>query len=636
MVDLVNLAYDIAANAISLALPAGLWALLFLLAWERGPFAESIGFGRRSFWLLLPGALFATFAILPFGAVTNDIVAVSFAGTIFPLLVGSLAVGRAVPPRGRFLAEFLLALAVESLLLLLLVPPLASPVVDGLASVLGGSGPLAQALLLLPVVVLLPPIASATITGRPATGGDPEAEGALRRRALLFLLAIVSGVLLTTFVASQAVPGVGIVEPFPIYLIPPIAAGIVAVIFAPRVFQGQDGFALPFAYLATTFGVLLGADLLRQPPLYGTSTAGLYAIGGAGVLDLVYLSGLLALASAYATHRALGRSLDPVGPTVPVPSPTPFGRLNRAFRAGVQGQLSESLTESARAGRAAADQARRLAGLGTAPEDRPWEGLPVPGWVVSDQVNLDAAAGSGTLDGREGFRSWLTARAFVVLGRDLGQRRFGSVRDRSLAFAVDLVLLTVLGGTTWVLIALATPGDLDAVLSSLPFNAAIYGFVALAFLYFVLSEALTGSSLGKRWWRLSVRDRSLRPVGLLSAFVRNVSVLPVLTVLGIGGALAVAFGLKVGTYSGVAIGGILLPNGSVALAGALAFVVGGIGILGALGVLVIVLTPERQRLGDLWAGTWVVRERPSGPVGAAPPTSPTGVGPPAPEANRSA
>lgn len=625
------LASDIVATVVSLSLPAALWAFLFLLAWEHAPFAESVGFGRRAFWLLLPGALLATFAILPFGAVANDVVAVSFGGTVFPLLVGALAVGRAAPPRRRLLSELLLVLTIESVVLLVLVLPLASPLVDGLASGLGGSAALAQAVLLLPAVVLTPLIAFG-VFGGPGTGsGDPAGGGgaaATQRRTLVLLLALVSGVLFTTFLASQSVPGLGIVEPFPIYLFPPIGAGVLAVLFAPRVFPRHAAFALPVAYFATTFGVLLGADLLRQPPLYGTGPAGLYAIGGAGVLDLVYLSGLLALASAYLTHCALGRPLDPVGPVAPAPEPTPFGRLARAFRAGVEGRLGDSLAESARAGRDAADQARRLTGLGPAPEGRPWEGLPVPGWVVSDAANLDAVAQAGTSDGREGFRSWLTARAFVVLGRDLGLPRFAAARERSLAFLVDLALLGAPAAAVWALITLGTPGDLGALLLSLAFNAAIYGFVALAFLYFVLAETLTGSSPGKRWRHLSVRDRSLRPVGFLSALVRNASILPVLTVLGLGGALAVAFGLKAGTYSAIAIGGVSLPGGLFALTGALVFLVGGVGLLGAFGVLAIVLSSERQRVGDLWAGTWVVRDGTTGAAEAVPTTAPRSEAPP--------
>ncbi len=80
-----------------------------------------------------------------------------------------------------------------------------------------------------------------------------------------------------------------------------------AAVVAPLVLRGEEALALPAAFVAGTFGVLVGADVLRQPPLYPSSSPGLYIIGGAGVFDLVYLSGLLALATAFAAHRLLGR-----------------------------------------------------------------------------------------------------------------------------------------------------------------------------------------------------------------------------------------------------------------------------------------------------------------------------------------
>jgi hypothetical protein len=112
VVDLFQLTSDIVADTVSLALPGLLWVVLFLVAWERGPFAESIGFGRKSFWLLLPGAILATFGLLPIAPVSTDWVTVSFAGAIFPLLVGLLAFGRVAPPRSRSLSRLLVLLAV--------------------------------------------------------------------------------------------------------------------------------------------------------------------------------------------------------------------------------------------------------------------------------------------------------------------------------------------------------------------------------------------------------------------------------------------------------------------------------------------------------------------------------------------
>jgi len=622
VVDPVQLTSDILTDSISLALPGVLWALLFLVAWEHESFAESIGFGRRSFWLLLPGAIFASFALFPIAPVSNDWLAVSFAGAIFPLLVGLLAFGRAAPPRSRSLALYLGAVAVEGGLLFVFVLPSTSGISAAFAAPLRVTEYVGNDLLVLVGAVVF----STVLGGFALVSGD----GLVRRVA--FLVALTSGVLVTTFAAAAAIPGVGIAESFPIYLVPPISAGFASVAFAGRVFPKEEAFAIPTAFLAGTFGVLLGADLLRQPPLYGTGAAGLYTIGGAGVLDLVYLSGILAFGAAYLAHRAAGRGFGPVGPPLAGRAPSPMTRLLHAFRSGLDGHLSDTLTESSAASHAAADQARLLLGIGPAPEDRPWQGLGVPGWIVADQANLDSAARAGTADGREGFRSWLTARWLVLIGREIGSRRFATLGTRAVAFLLDLAVVTAPAALLWFAILEAIPGGLSPALTNLPFNAAIFGFIAWSFLYFVLTETYFGTTVGKWLLDLEVRERALESPSGLSALVRNSTVLPLLTVLGVGVALALAFGLKAGGTSTLTLGGVALPTGLLALFAVLVFVIGGIAVLGGGALVLIAATAERQRLGDLWAGTWVVKRASAPPTAATAPTesvppSPQGPGP---------
>ncbi len=627
MVDPLQLSTDIVGNTVALLFPALLWALLYLLAWEHAPFAESIGLGRRAFWLLLPGAVLATFALLPIAPVSTDWLAVSLGGAFFPLLVGLLAFGRAAPPRRRSLSLYLLLLAVAGGLLFLFVLPVTAGVSHAVGSSLRLSDYVGNELVVVTAAVVL-----SVLVGAFALASDDTVA-----RRVAFLFALTSGVLVSTFVASSAIPGVGITESFPYFLAPPAVAGLIAAASAERVFPKEEGFAIPTAFLGSTFGVLLGADLLRQPPLYGTGPSGVYTIGGAGVLDLVYLSGLLAFGAAYAGHRLLGRSWAPVGTGIPSPSLPPTSQLIRAFRSGLDGKLSDSLRESAGAGRAAADQARVLLDLAPTDGERPWQGLPVPGWLVADQTNLDADAREGTTDGREGFRSWKTARWFVMIARDLGFGRFASVGARSAAFLLDMVVVTLPALALWAALLLTLPGGIHDALTNVTFNAAIFGFISWAFLYFVLAETFFGTTVGKRLLGLEVRDRTLTLPSGLSSLVRNSTVLPLLTVLGIGLAIALTFGLKSGSAGSLAFGGVALPTGIVALAGILAFVGGGVALLGGGAIVLIAATAERQRLGDLWAGTWVVRRAPAKPpTGAFRPATPGPSSPtPPPGAGRS-
>lgn len=613
MVDLGLLTLDTSAIVVALLLPGAAWALLFYLAWERPRFAESVGLGRRAFWLLLPGALLASYAILPLAPISIDWIAIDLSGALFPLLVGAFALARYAPPLRRSAPALLLALVGEAAVLLAIAWPSVLPA----WSRLGGSVGLAGET----VVDLAVATAAATAVAvvfvasrRPAPVVD---------RPVALLVGLASGALVLTFVGSSAIPGVGIEESFPYYLCPPILLGVVAGVVAPLAFPRTEGFALPAAYLAATVGVLLGADLLRQPPLYGSGPPGLYAIGGAGVLDLVYLSGLLALGSATIVHWAAGRGWAPVGVPLPAGPPSPFARLRDGFRAGVAGDLSGSLAASVAAARAAAERARTLLGVAPPPADRPWEGLPVPGWVVSDHANLEAVARAGTTDPREGYRGWLTARGLVTIAHDVAARRFASIAARLAAFGVDLAVVFGPALLVFAGIAAATRGGVLDVLGSLAYNAAIVGFVAAAVLYFAAAETLGGRTVGKALLGIRVVTPRLdRPDGL-SALVRNAPLAPVLTVLAIGGGLATAISLKGPNGAGLSFGGVAIPSAFLTDLGIAAFVGGGLVLLGLVGVLAMALSADRQRVGDLWAGTWVLRAVRAGPPpgAAAPPAA---------------
>ena len=613
MVGSAGVASDIVAVAVSLALPGISWAVLFFVAWQRPAFSASLGLGRREFWLLLPGSLLASFAFLPIAPISNDVMAISFAGAVFPLAVGLLAVERYAPPLRSSVGTLLLLLTVEFLVLLGVVLLAGAGALDGVAAALRASPAVAEIVL----VTLVTAVISAAVVVGAGTSGDPG------RRAVAGAFAMIGGVAVLTFAGSQAIPGVGIVETFPYFLLPPLLVGVVAVAAAPRIFPGAEAFAIPAAFLAAGWGVVLGADVLRQPPLYGSGAPGLYVIGGAGVLDLVYLSSFLGFLAAFGTHRLMGRSLLPVGSAVPTASPDPIRRLREAYGHGVEGALGASLAASASAAREAAQQAQRLLGRPPAPERRPWEGLPVPGWVVSDLANLESVSRSGTADPREAFRAWLTARSLVVVGRELGRRRFASVAERLAAFAIDLALLGAVAVVLFALAVAQTPGDLATVLGGLALNTAIYAFVAAALLYFALLELWRGATVGKYLLGLRVRTRDLGPIDGVAAMLRNAPLLPAMTLLAIGLALLVAAGQRGAAIAGASLLG--LGTGALALLGLAVAIVVGVGIAGIVGVLVMLITAERQRLGDLWAGTWVVRATPpavSGPqrppVAAAP------------------
>jgi uncharacterized membrane protein len=95
-------------------------------------------------------------------------------------------------------------------------------------------------------------------------------------------------VVVVTLVANRLarpVPGVGIAVPG---FIPPLVAALGAYLLCPPYLRA------PGAYIASTLGIIIGADLLNlgKIPQMGAPVA---SIGGAGTFDAIFLGGIIAV-----------------------------------------------------------------------------------------------------------------------------------------------------------------------------------------------------------------------------------------------------------------------------------------------------------------------------------------------------
>ena len=84
---------------------------------------------------------------------------------------------------------------------------------------------------------------------------------------------------------SRPIKGLGIGVPG---LIPPLVAVLGAYILSPPELRA------PSAYIASTLGILIGADLLRLGEIAQLG-APVASIGGAGTFDAIFLSGIIAV-----------------------------------------------------------------------------------------------------------------------------------------------------------------------------------------------------------------------------------------------------------------------------------------------------------------------------------------------------
>ena len=598
MVDAFQLTSDIIENSVYLATPPLLWMVLFLCAWGDEAAARESGFGRRTFWLLLPGALLGEFANLPFFAWSHDVLAINLGGGLIPLVLSVFLLARVLGNRSLLLTVFLAAFAIQSYLSLAAVFLVSNALfLDGLLVAIAVGA----------VIVLW-------------VLGETRSEPATRRTFghASFLLALTSIALVPTFVTTITVPGLGIESAFPWYLLPPVAVGILSVLLAGPLFGVTRRASLGIGYATATFGVLVGADLLRQPPLYSGSSAGLYAIGGAGTSDLLYLSGLLALGAALVVLTLLGPGHAPATTALPrapasTGGPTPGGLLRRALVEAVEGRVSESVRDSHAAVEGALDQAYTLAAscaVGAIARD-PWAGLGVPTWVEADRTNLAALARSPKLDPLDATRAWMTARWIVLFARSSSRPFFGSFAARAAAFLLDLVLLTAPAVVVWYCLVATTSGTVASLLGSIPINAALFGYTSLGLLYFAFAEMGEGATFGKWVLGLRVRARGLAPPGPRAALLRSLPKLATLTLVGVLGIFVVILVQRGSTIPVALPGGLdLAVNAGYPIVGLLLI---GLAILGGISGLAMHFTPERQRVGDLLADTWVVRAPPRRP-----------------------
>ncbi|HEV2316064.1 MAG TPA: DUF1614 domain-containing protein [Thermoplasmata archaeon] len=627
--DFGVLTNDLLSNVAFLALPPLLWLLLYLWAWEDEPTARAAGFGRRTFWLLVPSAFIASLANAPVFGWNGSALAVNLGGAAIPAALSLYLIYRWWGSDGRaVLARFLTALAAITAGLFALVLFVASPV----------GGPWARYFLRPPMSAQLamvisplsgPVPAAVVIAGAAGTSlflwigsSSPTrpSERAPASAAAGGLIALTLVALLLTFYTTNAVAGQGILSSFPYYLLAPIAVGALAVPLAGRWFDLPAVAGVAIGYAASTFGVLVGADVLHQPPLYAGAPS-ILSIGGAGVLDLVYLSGLISLATSFVVLRLSGAGgTAATGPGIGAASrspPTSNGLFREAIRQLRAGSPTASLELAASSADASVDQVRTLRGLPIpAPGEPPWAGLEVPAWVSGDHLNLRALARARPVSFQDAERGLLTARFLRNLARQLEMGSFGTVVERSVAFGIDLAIITGPALGLWAALALLLPGSAESVLLGIPYNTALFAYTAAGFLYFLLNEAFTGTTPGKRIRGLEVRTRSLVRPGFVPVLVRNAPRVLPLTVIAelVGVALVVL--LRSGT--GAVTSGTFILSGLDAVILLLAGLVA-VGVIGLASAAVMMLHPEHGRLGDVFAGTWVLRKSPPWPPVPPPP-----------------
>ena len=110
-------------------------------------------------------------------------------------------------------------------------------------------------------------------------------------------------------VPMVSIDGGSIMIFFPFWLLPAMVSVLFALHFLPTL--GWDR-SLALAYVGGAMGSLTGGDLLNLPLIIEAGTKKI-ELGGAGILDFVFLTGILAVVVLWTYHRVImiyGRSLE--------------------------------------------------------------------------------------------------------------------------------------------------------------------------------------------------------------------------------------------------------------------------------------------------------------------------------------
>jgi len=104
---------------------------------------------------------------------------------------------------------------------------------------------------------------------------------------------VVGGIIVVAYITYNFtyVSNVGIVCPFPLWLLPPVVASMYSVIVAIK----SRGKAASIAYSSGTMGALIGADFFHLHELLMLPPHGMAVIGGASIFDMVFLTGIIAV-----------------------------------------------------------------------------------------------------------------------------------------------------------------------------------------------------------------------------------------------------------------------------------------------------------------------------------------------------
>ncbi len=332
--------------------------------------------------------------------------------------------------------------------------------------------------------------------------------GSLLHKKNIGLKRVIPGVAVVAAAAyyfSRLEPELGIVSDFPFFFIPSLAALSMALVMERG---GYD--SIPYAYSTAVFGVIIGADVIRIPVLVNMGILG--SIGGAGMMDLVYLSGLIAcmpLILYYHFRTPVGGSRDP---------------LDESLRKLREGDLQDALLNAKKAVRKEIAATRRLlkkngyAFEEETEENKVFELLSFDRYKREDYFTL-----MGSKKGGKDFahKAFYTARLIRSAVRRRVKDLYTALGNRMIAYLIDIGILFV----PFVFFFITREVGLAEITQDPMSYPVVLGvlslFISIQFLYFTVMEWYFGRSIGKMAMGLKVFSDDYTDISFVQSAARN-------------------------------------------------------------------------------------------------------------------
>lgn len=317
-----------------------------------------------------------------------------------------------------------------------------------------------------------------------------------------------------TFLVTRFEVGVGIVSELHLCFVPTA----IAIVFSIAIYKRDVLLGAPFGYAIATLGTLIGADILRLPQLFVQPFRG--AIGGAGVYDMVFISGLLAMSVIFLLARKEDRSSFRIYSDEELNKLRIENYFERANIAIAQQRYQEALGNAYNAIVEKLSLLARKFNLQTKSLTQQLALLNISSGsfynfsVLSNELKKE-------IDSYSIEPSMRAAELIVEELNSIERKRYVSLGGRALAFFIDLALMTIILIITLLIGALLGFYTITTLeLSTCPSWLMLALVIQLP--YFTIFETLFKASPGKMLVGAKVLNEDFLDVDFLGAFTRNV------------------------------------------------------------------------------------------------------------------